>query len=288
MSSEHPFNRKNGTDERFFKEVIMRRWLEIAATCVVLLSFAACAPFELPMLSPPTPDARATEARMAMNIFATLTASAPTVPSTATITNTPARANTPAVKNTPRPTATRTATRTPRPTSVPTPIPTVDLSADKGLRGSTAKNVLTNLEGKWEITYVGDFRDKTVFNNSPDLYKTATGIWVTAQFRIRNLQSLATYLGRDYRFTAVDQYGKTYDEDQDATGNAGWQYCGCGDAYDDVQPGQDIAIVVTFDVPEATKTLTIALRQGWSSQLMPSPSFQIANVNQIPAWKPKK
>jgi hypothetical protein len=140
----------------------------------------------------------------------------------------------------------------------------------------------------WEMTHVGDFRDKTVFNDSPDLNKTALGVWVTIQFRIRNLQPAATYLGRDYRFTAIDQDGRPYDEDADASTNAGWQYCGCNDAYDDVQPGQDTVIVVTFDVPEATKTLTIALKQGWSTLLMSSPRFRIASVDQIPAWKPKK
>lgn len=262
----------------------------IVAISIVALSFSACAPIGLPGFSAPTPDARGTEARIAMNIFATLTASAPTASATPTITSTRPRANTPEVKNTPRPPATRTATYTPRPTSPPTPVPlpTVDLLADKGLAEPKAKNVLTNLGGKWEMTYVGDFRDKTVFSDSPDGNKTAAGVWVTAQFRLRNLQPASTYLGRDYRFTAIDQFGRTYEEDMDATRNAGWQYCGCGDAYDDVPPGQDIVIVVTFDVPETTRTLTIALKQGWSNQPMAAPSFQIVNVNQIPAWKPKK
>jgi hypothetical protein len=265
----------------------MRRLLLIVATCIVVFSFAACTPIGLPMMSPATPDARATEARMAMNIFATLTASAPTASSTPAVTVAPPRANTPVVKNTPRPAATRTATLRPRPTSTSTPVPppTVDLFADKSLPGPIAKNALTNLEGKWEMVYVGDFRDKTVFNSSPDLNENAAGVWVTAQFRVRNLQPAVTYLGRDYRFTAIDQNGRIYEEDSDATRNAGWQYCGCSDAYDDVQPGQETVIVVTFDVPESTKTLAIAFRQGWSSQLMPSPRFQIVNVNQIPAWR---
>ncbi len=267
----------------------MRRLLLIVATSIVVFSSAACTPIGLPMLSAPTPDAKATEARISMNIFATLTASAPTASSTPAVTVASPRANTPIVKNTPRPAATRTATLKPRPTPTSTPLPpTVDLFADKSLPGPIAKNALTNLEGKWEMVYVGDFRDKTVFNNAPDLSETAAGVWLTVQFRIRNLQPAASYLGRDYRFTAIDQNGRTYDEDSDASRNAGWQYCGCSDAYDDVQPGQDTVIVVTFDVPESTKTLAIALRQGWSSQLMTTPRFQIANVDQIPAWKPKK
>ncbi len=267
----------------------MWRWILVVVMSGITCSIAACTPFGLPTTSPPTPDARATEARIAMNIFATLTASVPTPSSAPTITSTRTRANTPTVKSTPRPTATRPPTSTPRPapTSTPVPLPTVDLFADKSLPEPIAKNAPTNLEGKWEITHVGDFRDKTVFNDLPDLVKTAAGVWVTAQFRIRNLQPAITYLGRDYRFTAIDQYGRTYDEDSGASRNAGWQYCGCSAAYDDVQPGQETVIVVSFDMPSATKTLVLAVRQGWSNQLMPTPRFRIIDVDQIPAWKPK-
>ncbi len=266
----------------------MRRWVLTITLSLIVFPFTACTRIGLPMLSPPTPDARATEAKMAMNIFATLTASAPTASSTPTVARTLTRASTPTVKSTLRPTATRTATLRPRPTATSTPVPppTVDLFADKSLPDPIAKNALTNLEGKWDMVYVGDFRDKTVFNESPDLNKNALGVWVTIQFRVRNLQPAATYLGGDYRFTAIDQNGRSYDEDSDASRNAGWQYCGCNDAYDDVAPDQETVIVVTFDVPESTKTLVIALRQGWSSQLMATPRFQIVNVDRIRAWKP--
>ncbi len=265
----------------------MKRWIFAVAPSFVVSLLAACSPGWASTFLPPTPDARATEARIAMNIFATLTASAPTTTRMPTVTVTPPRANPSSVKSTPRPSSTRTVAVSPQSTSTATrvPSPTKDAVAEINLAAPIAKNTLTNLEGKWEITHVGDFRDKTVFNESPDLNKSAQGMWVTIQFRIRNLQTAVTYLGGDYRFAAFDQDGKPYEEDADASRNAGWQYGGCDDAYDNVQPGQETVVVITFDVPEATKTLKIALKQGWSTVIISSLSFQINEVDKIRPWK---
>jgi hypothetical protein len=76
---------------------------------------------------PPTPDAKATEAQIAANIFATLTASAPTVTNTPTValtpTSTPTLTNTPTSTPTNTPTPTFTATPTPYRTPTATPLP---------------------------------------------------------------------------------------------------------------------------------------------------------------------
>lgn len=375
----------------------MRPLIVISLLAIVL---AACAPSATPAPVPPTPDARATETKIAFNIFATQTASVPRATNTspviptATVTNTPAPTNTPTITSTPRPTDTPRPTNTPLPTPVPSA--TLDPSADKqtfqaldarelqkspdkyraqkmvfagevfNIQESSAgtymqiwidygggaeripivvtypkslpglykgdmvvaygrgagtsegknaygatisqpallaqyvdygaaivpaalgKNATASLQGRWEITYVGDYRDKTLFSAFSSLNKTAMGVWVTAQFRIKNLQPGTDYVRKNYDFVAIDQDGKKYDDDSSATNNAAWQYGGYGDAYDSLQPGQDTVIVVTFDVPEATTTLTIGIKQGLGSQPMTSPRFQVVNVDQIPAWKPKK
>ncbi len=84
-------------------------YLTVALSSIAFL-LQACAPSELRTASPPTPDTRATETGIAVSIFATLTASAPTASNTPTMTVTPTRANTPTVKIA-SPTATGTLTR---------------------------------------------------------------------------------------------------------------------------------------------------------------------------------
>ncbi len=151
----------------------------------------------------------------------------------------------------------------------------------------TAKNVTANLQGKWEITYVGEFRDKTVFFY--DNAKTAFGTWATIQFRIKNIQSGSTSIGSDYSFVAMGQDGKSYDENFGATLYTAWQYCGCDTHVDEIGPGQETVIVMTFDVPETTQTLTFApTSELFSSTPLAAPRFLISTFNQVPAWKPKK
>ena len=151
----------------------------------------------------------------------------------------------------------------------------------------TAKNIPTNIQGKWQITYVGEFRDKTVYLY--DSGKTAFGIWATIQLRIKNLQSGTDHISKNFGFIAADQSGKTYEDDLSASHQAAWQYCGCDTIYEDLAPGQETVIVITFDVPENTQTLTIVPTTDiFNSTVLATPRFTLANFNQVPAWKPKK
>ncbi len=93
---------------------------------LLVLGFG-CTPSSSPV---PTVDVQATETQVAANIFATLTAGAPTVTPmvpTATHSPTPTQTKTPTV--TPIPTATSTPTTTATPISTPTPIQTNTLTA---------------------------------------------------------------------------------------------------------------------------------------------------------------
>jgi hypothetical protein len=167
------------------------------------------------------------------------------------------------------------------PTAVPLPtkkpVPTVP---------PLGKDTPTKLSDKWDITYVGEFRDKTVYFY--DTGKTAFGMWATVEFRIRNLQSGSTSIGDGYGFVAIDQDGKTYTYDIEATQNARWQYCGCSTLFTEVGPGEETVIVITFDVPETTKTLTLVPTDGaFSQKLLPAPRFAINNFDQVPAYSKK-
>lgn len=170
------------------------------------------------------------------------------------------------------------------PTAIPQPtkkpVPTVPPVPPVG------KDIPAKLGDKWDITYVGEFRDKTIFFY--DNGKTAFGTWATVEFRIRNLQSGSTSLGDDFSFVAIDQDGKVYDYDISATGNARWQYCGCSTLFSEVDPGAETVIVLTFDVPETTTSLTIVPTDGsFSDKQLPAPHFQISNFDQVPAFKSK-
>ncbi len=149
-----------------------------------------------------------------------------------------------------------------------------------------AKNIATTLEGAWQLTYVGEFRDKTVFY--PVGAKTAMGIWASIQFRIRNLLPGTARFTKDYDFVLIDENGKTYDDDPMATLYARWQYCGCDDAYRELAPGEEAVILVTFDVPESTRNLTVAIKKFLATKPLASPRFQVVGFDQVPAWKPKK
>lgn len=168
------------------------------------------------------------------------------------------------------------------PTAVPVPtkkpIPTLPPVPPVG------KDVPTKLADKWDITYVGEFRDKVVFFY--DTGKSAFGVWATVEFRIRNLQAGSISLGDDFGFVAVDQDGKVYEDDFSATTNARWQYCGCSTLFSELAPGQETVIVITYDVPETTKTLTIVPTEGaFSSKQLAAPRFVINNFDQVPPFK---
>jgi hypothetical protein len=162
----------------------------------------------------------------------------------------------------------------------------VDYGSAIPLPPAIAKNIATTLNGEWQITYVGEFRDKTIFYAVGA--KTAMGIWATVQFRIRNLMPGTARLSTNYDFVIIDEGGKTYEDDLMATLHARWQYCGCDDMYRELAPGEEAVIVATFDVPEGARNLTVALKKGILGKPMDSPRFQVTSFDQVPAWRPKK
>lgn len=107
------------------------------AFVLITMSFvSACASVTPVPTAIPTPDARATETRIAANIFATQTASAPTLTKTPADTATPLPTNTSTVTLTPSPTNTSTPTSTPLPTNTPRPLPTAVPFVKGGLKYS--------------------------------------------------------------------------------------------------------------------------------------------------------
>lgn len=262
---------------------------------VLFVFLAACAapvPTPIPATAAPTVNVAAVQTQAAVAIFATETASAPTATftppatntatatHTATLTQTPTETQpptrTPTVTQTPLPSPTFTATRVPATRVPPTKVPTI---------APLAKNEFANLGGKWDIAYVGEFRDKTVFFY--DTGRTAFGVYVTIELRVRNLQTGTDDLANNYTFVAIDQDGNPYTETFDASQNARWQYCGCSVIVSDVAPGGETVVVVTFDVPEPTHTLTVLPRDGFYGKALPGPRFVIENVDQIPAFQHK-
>ena len=63
-------------------------------------------------------------------------------------------------------------------------------------------------------------------------------------------------------------------------------YGGYDSIYHDINPGEERVIVVTFDVPEDTKSLLIAPASSFSNPWT-EPRFLVANFDQVPAYKPK-
>jgi cytochrome c-type biogenesis protein CcmE len=149
-----------------------------------------------------------------------------------------------------------------------------------------AKNVPVSKSGEWEITYVGEFRDKSLGTATES--KNANGIWATIQMRVKNIQADRSAFGSAYRFSVTDQSGKVYADDLIASKLAA-QYCEC--AYYDtvVIPGEEIVIAASFDVPETTKELRIGPRASFSSDIRPYLSYQflVSDFDQVPPRKMK-
>jgi|GEM_PF-5962454 hypothetical protein len=270
--------------------------LYILLVCVLLSAFlfSACASTPAATIAP-TIDVSAVQTEAAATTIAKITANAPKATATSEPTDTPQATqtsvptntalptDTPLPTNTLSPTATATATSIP-PTATkrpPTKVPTPKILEQPPI----PKEQVTTVKG-WEISYVGELRDKTLFFF--DAGKTAFGVWVTIEFRVRNLQTGTDNMGRTVDFAAVDQDGKLYLPSFDGTQNARWEYCGCSTVYTDVDPGQGTVVVVTFDVPETTKTLTIVPIEGtFSSKPIAGALWRIENVDAIPPFKPK-
>jgi hypothetical protein len=260
----------------------MKTYLLLA---ILILLVVACAP-----TATPTPDAKATETQIAANIFATQTASAPTA--TNTPTDTPLPTDTPTLTSSPTDTPTSAPTNTPLPTDTPRPtftpkptrpLPTATSSFTRVPKGTPA--IIDN--GKWQLTYVGEFRDKTIFFY--DEGRTAMGVYVTVEFRAKNLQTGTDSMPPAIQLGAIPSINGTAQEPVDvsveATVNARWEYCGCSLFWDDIDPGQEAVVVATFDVPEATTKLGLVLIVNREPD---SHVWSVENVDQIPAFKPKK
>lgn len=243
----------------------------------------------------PTADVSAIQTQAAATTIAQITASAPKATATTPPTNTPKPTNTPLPTNTLAPTDTPSPTNTPKPTLTPTrtavpatatkrpptPVPTPKiLDASPAPKGQSVP-----VKG-WDVAYVGELRDKTLFFY--DEGKTAFGTWVTIEFRVKNNQTGTDNMSRTVKFAAVDQDQKIYLSDFEGSQNARWEYCGCSTIYTDVNPGEETVVVVTFDVPEGTKTLTVLpYENAGRATPIAGALWRIENVDQIPAFKPK-
>jgi hypothetical protein len=150
-----------------------------------------------------------------------------------------------------------------------------------------AKNTAANLQGKWEITYVGEFRDKAVYWYGSS--EIAKGVFGSIQVRLKNLQPQRDNFNREYFLYAIDQDGNQYAPNMEAMVNSAWEYCGCKLPNTPVDPGWDTVLVYTFDVPESTGRLIAVPALGTISrpQLLASPRFAIDGFAQIAAFKPK-
>jgi formylglycine-generating enzyme required for sulfatase activity len=228
--------------------------------------------------------------------FTSAPATAPTVMPAPTFTsspmNTPLPSFTPTPTLTPVPTSTPAPTYTVAPTRTPTPQPPtatpVPPTATPVPAPPVAKNTPANLDGKWEITYVGEFRDKAVYYYGSS--RVAKGVFGTVQLKVKNLQAQPDNIAREYVFWAFDDEGGMIPHDPYATNYASWQYCGCGNASTNISPGWDTVLVFAFDLKETTGRPFIApARLGGESRYQPlsAPRFAIDGFGQIPAFKPK-
>ncbi len=148
------------------------------------------------------------------------------------------------------------------------------------------KNAPANLENKFLITYVGEFRDRVLFAPSQVNWKYAKGIYATIQFRIKNLQPVNDSLALNYDLLALTEDGQKITSDQAAQANAVWEYCQCDTDRRSIPPGGESVFVITFDVPVATQQLIIAPAQQSSDELLNGdPHFIVANFDKVHAWR---
>ncbi len=187
----------------------------------------------------PTPDLVAFETRIAARIYATLTASAPT--------------------KSPTGTATATATRI-------------------AAAGFVWQDVTVPI-GQWEVTLLSARRDKTIWSGSDP--RTASGVWATLIFRIKNLQASTDFIYKSFRplvWTDLTGKEKPIQGNYDLEARAQWFYSCCGGILDDVPPGQERVILVSFDVPEKSQALHV---EFFGMDWVP-PVFVVPNFAQIP------
>lgn len=148
------------------------------------------------------------------------------------------------------------------------------------------KNAPANLENKFLITYVGEFRDRVLFAPSQVNWKYAKGIYASIQFRIKNLQPFNDSFAQNYALVALAEDGQKITADPAAQANAVWEYCQCDTDRRSISPGGESVFVITFDVPVAAQQLTIVPARRSSGELPNGiPNFLVANFDTVHAWR---
>lgn len=148
------------------------------------------------------------------------------------------------------------------------------------------KNAPANLENKFQVTYVGEFRDRILYAPSQADWKQAQGTYATIQFRIKNLQTFSDSLARNYNLVAVTEDGQTISSDPAAGANAVWLYCQCDTDQRMIPPGGQSVFVITYDVPVSTQSLMIVPARASTADLLYGvPRFSVVNFDKVRAWR---
>jgi hypothetical protein len=158
------------------------------------------------------------------------------------------------------------------PTSTPVVLPT---ATSTRLPNAPVQQDVPVTIGKWEVTLLSARRDKTIWG--PNDSQTASGVWATLIFRIRNLQTETDFLYRSDRpqvWTDLTEKSKPIQLSYDLESRAKWFYSCCDDILDDVNPGQERVILTVFDVPEKSQMLHLEFFDtAWLAPVFIVPNF---------------
>ncbi|MGB8644021.1 MAG: DUF4352 domain-containing protein [Anaerolineae bacterium] len=253
------------------------------------LALIGCTGSPAPTLTPaPTVDQAAIETRVALSIFATQTASVPTATNTPVATSTPTDTATLTPTNTPTitdtPTNTPTLTRTPLPSRTFTPRPPPATSTPRPAIPVGQDVTL----GHWTYHVLAAYKDKNVWFY--DETKVANGLWAVVLIQVTNAGLGTDYLANTIDFGLYDQAVRTYDHDPAAFAPdeyARWEFCGCDTIYSDINPGESQGVIMVFDVPADTQTLTLMT----ILDAAPTTGYRLSlgtPFAQLPMGKPKK
>jgi hypothetical protein len=181
------------------------------------------------------------------------------------------------------PLAATTPIRAPTPATQGATKPTGLLLTNTSIVG---KNAPANLENKFQVTYVGEFRDRIIFGPTQADWKYAKGVYATIQFRIKNLQTFSDSFAQSYDLVAITADGQTIPSDPAVEANAVWLYCQCDNDRRSIPPGGESVFVITFDVPVSTQSLLIVPTQGSSAAFQSSLTrFSVLNFDKVHPWR---
>lgn len=172
-------------------------------------------------------------------------------------------------------------TSPPKPTSPPPPKPTEAPKLPPVPQDQTVK-----LNDQWDATLISVRRDKTLFGRF-DNAETAFGVYASILFRIKNNASGSDHIGNTLSFKlqadgGAPQYYKLFNTLED---KAQYYYACCKTAFSTIPPGAEEVIVIVFDVPENTKTLSVFFTPANPFERdVPTigPEFVVPNFDQIP------